>query len=119
MRDTGRAGIAGAPRHERNGRAVIARYTRDELGRLWTDEARMESWRRVEVAACEELREDEAYELVRRAWPYRELPRSEFDALVEMHAEGVARRAGRAQGARLHRGRLSVLAHTIGQIRRK
>jgi adenylosuccinate lyase len=34
---------------------VIARYTRPELGRLWTDEARMESWRRVEVAACEEL----------------------------------------------------------------
>jgi adenylosuccinate lyase len=36
---------------------VIARYTRDELGRLWTDEARMESWRRVEVAACEEMPE--------------------------------------------------------------
>src|SRR4051812_13351063 len=57
----------------------------------------------VAMAACEDLREDEVYALVRRAWPYRELPRSEFDALVEMHAEGVARRAGRAQGARLHR----------------
>jgi adenylosuccinate lyase len=34
---------------------VIERYTRPELGALWTDEARMESWRRVEVAACEEL----------------------------------------------------------------
>jgi adenylosuccinate lyase len=34
---------------------MIARYTRAELGRLWSDEARMESWRRVEVAACEEL----------------------------------------------------------------
>ncbi|HWG07459.1 MAG TPA: adenylosuccinate lyase [Solirubrobacteraceae bacterium] len=34
---------------------MIPRYTREELGRLWTDEARMESWRRVEVAACEEL----------------------------------------------------------------
>ena len=34
---------------------MIARYTRPELGRLWTDEARMESWREVEVAACEEL----------------------------------------------------------------
>jgi adenylosuccinate lyase len=34
---------------------VIARYTRPELGRLWTDEARMDSWRRVEIAACEEL----------------------------------------------------------------
>jgi len=34
---------------------VIVRYTREELGGLWSDEARMESWRRVEVAACEEL----------------------------------------------------------------
>jgi adenylosuccinate lyase len=34
---------------------VIVRYTRPELGRLWTDEARMECWRQVEVAACEEL----------------------------------------------------------------
>jgi adenylosuccinate lyase len=34
---------------------VIARYTRPELGALWTDEARMEAWRQVEVAACEEL----------------------------------------------------------------
>ena len=34
---------------------MIARYTREQLGRLWTDEARMERWREVEVAACEEL----------------------------------------------------------------
>jgi adenylosuccinate lyase len=34
---------------------VIARYTRPELGAIWTDEARMEAWRQVEVAACEEL----------------------------------------------------------------
>jgi adenylosuccinate lyase len=34
---------------------VIGRYTRPEIGALWTDEARMEAWRRVEVAACEEM----------------------------------------------------------------
>ncbi len=34
---------------------MIARYTRPELGRLWSDEARMEAWRLVEVAAAEEL----------------------------------------------------------------
>jgi adenylosuccinate lyase len=34
---------------------VIERYTRPELGAIWTDEARMETWRRVETAACEEL----------------------------------------------------------------
>jgi adenylosuccinate lyase len=34
---------------------VIERYTRPGLGAIWTDEARMEAWREVEVAACEEL----------------------------------------------------------------
>jgi adenylosuccinate lyase len=34
---------------------MIARYSRPQLAGLWTDEARMEAWRRVEVAACEEL----------------------------------------------------------------
>jgi adenylosuccinate lyase len=34
---------------------VIERYTRPEIGAVWTDQARMEAWRRVEVAACEEM----------------------------------------------------------------
>jgi adenylosuccinate lyase len=34
---------------------VIARYTRAAIGALWTDEARMEAWRRVEVAASEAM----------------------------------------------------------------
>ena len=34
---------------------MIDRYTRPEIGALWTDEARMEAWRKVEVAACEEM----------------------------------------------------------------
>jgi adenylosuccinate lyase len=34
---------------------VISRYTRPELGAIWTDEARMTAWRDVEVAAAEAL----------------------------------------------------------------
>ena len=34
---------------------MIARYTRPELGAVWADQARMEAWRQVEVAACEEM----------------------------------------------------------------
>jgi adenylosuccinate lyase len=34
---------------------MIARYTREELGAVWTDEARMSAWRDVEVAAAEAL----------------------------------------------------------------
>jgi adenylosuccinate lyase len=43
---------------------VIDRYTRPELGRLWTDAARMEAWRQVEVAAAEELEGPTPDELV-------------------------------------------------------
>jgi adenylosuccinate lyase len=42
---------------------MIERYTRPALGALWTDEARMEAWRRVEVAACEEMEGPTAEEL--------------------------------------------------------
>jgi adenylosuccinate lyase len=34
---------------------VIARYTRPELGAIWTDQAKMDAWRDVEVAAAEAL----------------------------------------------------------------
>ena len=34
---------------------MIERYTRPEIGAVWTDAARMEAWRRVEVAAAEEI----------------------------------------------------------------
>ncbi|MDP9399573.1 MAG: adenylosuccinate lyase [Actinomycetota bacterium] len=34
---------------------MIDRYTRPKLGAVWTDEARMEAWRQVEVAAAEQL----------------------------------------------------------------
>jgi adenylosuccinate lyase len=34
---------------------MIPRYTRPEIGAVWTDQAKMEAWRVVEVAACEEM----------------------------------------------------------------
>jgi adenylosuccinate lyase len=48
---------------------MIARYTRPEMGALWTDEARMEAWRRVEVAACEAMEgpSEEELDAIRRA----------------------------------------------------
>jgi adenylosuccinate lyase len=49
---------------------VITRYTRPEMGAIWTDEARMERWRHVEVAAAEELDGPSAADL-RRSPPRR------------------------------------------------
>ena len=42
------------------------------------------------VAACvaETWDEDRLYETLRRAWPYRDLSREDFDAVVALHTEG-------------------------------
>src|SRR5918911_376349 len=50
-----RGSSASRGRARRYLRIVIARYTRPAIGAVWTDQARMEAWRRVEVAACEEM----------------------------------------------------------------
>jgi ATP-dependent Lhr-like helicase len=50
--------------------------------------------------------EDELFTLVRRAYPYRNLRRETFDAILEMLAEGIAARRGR-YGAYLHRDRVN------------
>jgi ATP-dependent helicase Lhr and Lhr-like helicase len=59
----------------------------------------------VALAAAEDVQEEAAWELVRRAHPYAALTRAEFDAVVEMLAEGVATRRGR-RSAHLHRDRV-------------
>ncbi|HEY7377548.1 MAG TPA: hypothetical protein VH542_02575, partial [Steroidobacteraceae bacterium] len=56
----------------------------------------------VAELASREYGEDELFALVRRAWPYRNLERAEFDAVVSMLAEGISTRRGR-RGAYLHR----------------
>jgi len=56
----------------------------------------------VAAAAGEDWSENELFDLVRGAYPYRELARSDFDAVIGMLAEGFASRVGRA-GAYLFR----------------
>jgi adenylosuccinate lyase len=48
---------------------VISRYTRPELAKIWSDHARFDAMREVEVAACEEMRGPSSEELqaIRRA----------------------------------------------------
>src|SRR5262245_6594174 len=60
------------------------------------------------VAACaaEAWREDDLYALVRRAAPYADLARADFDAVVEMLADGIQTGRGR-RGAWLHRDRVN------------
>ena len=56
------------------------------------------------VAACasEDWDEDALFEMCRRAYPYRDLPRDRFDQVVGSLSQGFAPRLGR-NGAHLHR----------------
>ncbi|UZR29163.1 DEAD/DEAH box helicase [Methylococcus mesophilus] len=59
----------------------------------------------VAMVACEEWGEDELYAAVRGAYPYRELEREAFGALLAMLADGYSTRRG-IRGAYLHRDRI-------------
>ena len=56
----------------------------------------------VAAVACEEWGEDDLFALVRRAYPYRNLTRHDFDRVITMLAEGFTTRRGR-RGTYLHR----------------
>jgi ATP-dependent Lhr-like helicase len=49
----------------------------------------------VAAAAGEEWSEEELFDLVRGAYPYRDLSRSEFEVVIEMLSEGFSTRTGR------------------------
>ncbi len=53
-------------------------------------------------AAQDDIGEDELFDLMRNAWPYRTLKRSDFNAVLETLAEGISTSRGRA-GTYLHR----------------
>ena len=56
----------------------------------------------VAEAAAEPIHLDRLFALVRRAWPYRDLTRPVFDAVVDMLSDGIATTPGRTT-ALLHR----------------
>jgi len=55
----------------------------------------------AEAASREESSEEELFELVKKAYPYRDLTRKEFDEVVVMISEGFSTRRGR-RGAYLY-----------------
>ncbi|HXE90748.1 MAG TPA: DEAD/DEAH box helicase [Terriglobales bacterium] len=87
--------------------ALVRAIRLGELDRLEVPDAPLDILAQQMVAACavEDWREDGLYALARRAYPYRELARQAFDAVLEMLSEGIAARRGR-YGAYLHRDRV-------------
>jgi ATP-dependent helicase Lhr and Lhr-like helicase len=83
--------------------ALLAAVRRGELDRLVMPGAPLDvlAQQIVAEAAAREWHDDELYRLCARAWPYRALPRTAFDELIRMLAEGHSTRRGR-HGALLH-----------------
>ncbi|PYX71576.1 MAG: hypothetical protein DMG72_16780, partial [Acidobacteria bacterium] len=88
--------------------ALVLAIRHGDLDRLMIPESPLDVLAQQIVAACaaEEWGEDELFELLRRAYPYRNLRRETFNAILEMLSEGIAARRGR-YGAYVHRDRVN------------
>jgi ATP-dependent Lhr-like helicase len=83
--------------------ALLDAARRGELDRVVVPEAPLDILAQQLVATVvpEEYGEDELFELVRGAYPYRDLDRKSFDDVVHMLAEGFSTSRGR-RGAYVH-----------------
>jgi len=84
--------------------ALLRAVRRGELDRIVTHDAPLDVLAQQITAelACREAGEDDLFAFVRRAWPYRELAREDFDRVITMLSEGFATRRGR-RAALVHR----------------
>jgi ATP-dependent helicase Lhr and Lhr-like helicase len=88
--------------------ALIRSIRQGELDRIIIPECPLDILAQQIVASCavEELREEDLFALVRRAYPYRNLMRKDFDEIIAMLSNGVSARRGR-YGAYLHRDQVN------------
>jgi ATP-dependent Lhr-like helicase len=84
--------------------ALLRSVRQGDLDRIVSHDAPLDVLAQQVTAelACRDYNEDELFAMVRRAWPYRALVKSDFDAVVGMLAEGFATRRGR-RAALVHR----------------
>jgi ATP-dependent Lhr-like helicase len=77
--------------------ALLRCVQRGELDRLSIPEKPLDvlAQQMVAAASTEDWDENEFFELVRSAWPYRNLTREEFDDVVKMLGEGFSTKRGR------------------------
>ena len=77
--------------------ALLRCVHRGELDRLSIPEKPLDvlAQQTVAAASTEDWDENEFFELVRSAWPYRNLTRDEFDSVVAMLTDGFSTKRGR------------------------
>jgi ATP-dependent Lhr-like helicase len=87
--------------------ALVRALRQGELDRLEIPDSPLDilAQQIVAMCACEEWHEDDLFQVVRRAYPYRDLARQDFDALLEILSEGITACRGR-YGSYLHRDRV-------------
>jgi ATP-dependent helicase Lhr and Lhr-like helicase len=89
--------------------ALLRAVGRGELDAIVPQECALDVLAQQIVAECSsrDYREDELFATVRRAWPYRDLARADFDAVLQMAADGFLTRRGR-RAALLHRDQVNA-----------
>jgi ATP-dependent Lhr-like helicase len=77
--------------------AIVDSVRRGELDRLEIPEKPLDilAQQIVAAVAAEEWSEDDLFGMVRRAYPYRNLEREQFDSIIRMLAEGFTTKRGR------------------------
>jgi ATP-dependent Lhr-like helicase len=88
--------------------ALVRAVRQGHLDKVWPPVAPLDILAQQIVAesACEAWSEDELFDLVRGAWPFRSLARADFDETVELVSEGIAVASGRV-AAYVHRDRIN------------
>jgi ATP-dependent Lhr-like helicase len=83
--------------------AIVDSVRRGELDRLELPELPLDilAQQIVAASAAEEWTEDSLLEMIRRAYPYRNLTREQFDSVIRMLAEGFSTKRGK-RSAYLH-----------------
>jgi len=92
--------------------ALLRKMVAGELDRLEVPEQPTDVLMQQIVAACgaEPWEEDALFNVLRRAWPYRNLTRAQFDELLQLLHEGIESSRGR-YGAYLLRDRVQGVLH--------
>jgi ATP-dependent helicase Lhr and Lhr-like helicase len=89
--------------------ALMRSVRRGELDAIVSHDAPLDVLAQQLVAetSCAGYAEPDLFAMVRRAWPYRDLTRADFDAVLAMTAEGFSTRRGR-RGALIHRDEVNA-----------
>jgi ATP-dependent helicase Lhr and Lhr-like helicase len=92
--------------------ALVRSIRTGDLDRILIPEAPLDILAQQIVAACsaDDWGVHDLFQMVRRAYPYRDLPRATFDEIIEMLSNGISARRGR-YGAYLHYDQVNGRLH--------